>query len=82
MGGQVSEAGELPMFGRYPLDSTHFPGLRKREKEEMSDLQSTRIAQVSPLKRILAQLVIVFSLRLVRIILSREGVVFYSYRER
>jgi hypothetical protein len=70
------------MFGRYSLDSTHFSGLRKRGKEEIGDLQSTRIAQVSPLKRIMAQLVIVFSLRLVRMILSREGVVFYSYREK
>jgi hypothetical protein len=50
-------------------------------KEEMRDLQSTRVARISLLKRIIAQLIIVFSLRLVRIILSREGVVFYSYHE-
>jgi hypothetical protein len=50
-------------------------------KEEMRDLQATRVPRISRLKRIMAQLIIVSSLRLVRIVLSREGVVFYSYRE-
>jgi hypothetical protein len=49
-------------------------------KEEMRDLQP-RVPRISRLKRIMAQLIIVSSLRLVRIVLSREGVVFYSYRE-
>jgi hypothetical protein len=70
------------MFGGYSVDSTHFPRPRPSGREEVSDLQFTRVPQMSPLKRIMAQLVIVFSVRLVRIILSREGVVFYSYHEK
>jgi hypothetical protein len=47
----------------------------------MSDLQSARVPQIPLVKKIIAQFIIVFSLRLVRIILSRDGPVFYSYRE-
>jgi hypothetical protein len=78
----VRSSGESPLFGCHSIDSTPLPGPRGTRGEEVSDLQSTRVPQISPLKRIMAQLVIVLSLRLVKIILSREGVVFYSYGEK
>lgn len=55
------------------------PGQSRRE--EMSDLKSARVLQIPRVKKIIAQFIIVFSLRLVRLILSRDGPVFYSYRE-
>jgi hypothetical protein len=47
----------------------------------MRDLKSARVPQIPLVNRIVAQFIIVLSLRLVRIILSRDGPVFYSYRE-
>ena len=55
------------------------PGQGRRE--EMSDLKSARVPHIPLVKKIIAQLIIVLSLRLVRLILSRDGPVFYSYRE-
>ena len=53
------------------------PGQSRRGN--MSD--SARVPRIPPVKKRIAQLIIVFSLRLVRLILSRDGPVFYSYRE-
>lgn len=55
------------------------PGQSRRE--DMFDLKSARVPQIPLAKKIIAQFIIVFSLRLVRLILSRDGPVFYSYRE-
>ena len=55
------------------------PGQSKRE--DMTDLKSARVPQIPLVKKIIAQFIIVLSLRLVRLILSRDGPVFYSYRE-
>jgi hypothetical protein len=66
--------------GRYSIGSAHFSGSRQSRREDMSDLQSARVPKIPLVKKIIAQFIILFCLRLVKLILSRDGVVFYSYR--